>query len=201
MGRVLELYGLGHGHGIGVLDSASAEVTVSYVRNLVLPRSRPVPSRQYHSFVESFAGWSRAFQLLVEEDRALMSKAIISIPEDAKVFIVEDDPARTDWFYSRLGDRIVGVYKDPKTAIEILQCMDFSTITAFFLDHDLGGPYSPPYATDIAEYMVSRDAGVGSRTVIHSMNEPGARNLQRILPGSVYFPFGFFDIKDQPERT
>jgi len=79
--------------------------------------------------------------------------------------------------------------------------LSLENMYAFFLDHDLGGPYQPPYSTDIAKRMHELDPKIGNRTVIHSANEPGARNLQAILPGSVYFPFGFFDIADAQEKS
>lgn len=137
-----------------------------------------------------------------------MSKAIISIPKDAKVFIVEDDPSRRDWFTERLGARVYGFFDKPEEAISHLNDLasldpgpvQLESIYAFFFDHDLGGAYKPPYSTDIAKRLYELDPEAGRRTVIHSMNEPGARNLQMILPGAVYFPFGFFDIKDLEDK-
>lgn len=137
-----------------------------------------------------------------------MSQATVYVPKDRHkgiCFIVEDDPSRQLWFASKLGPRIVGFFDKPEEAIEKLRQIaenfpKLESVYAFFLDHDLGGPYQPPYSTDIAKHMFSLDPRIGLRTVIHSANEPGARNLQKILPGSVYMPFGFFDIKDLEDK-
>ena len=139
-----------------------------------------------------------------------MSQATIYVPKGGWCFIVEDDQRRRDWFVSKLGmSRIYGFFDKPEEAIKHLNTLanepktipySLENMYAFFLDHDLGGPCKPPYSTDIATRMHELDPKIGSRTVIHSANEPGARNLQAILPGSVYFPFGFFDIEDAQEE-
>ncbi len=135
-----------------------------------------------------------------------MPTAQIKVPKKALVYIVEDSPERIAWFREKLGDRIVRIDHDPKEAIrflrnvglshfiKIVHCVD--NIDLFFLDHDLGGPYQPPYSTDIARCMYIEDQKIGKRTVIHSCNFVGAANLARILPGSLLMPFGSFDIVD-----
>jgi|SRR5579864_2407776 len=196
----------------------------------ILPRPRPVPARQYRGILELYSNWTPAFAIPVEENTQLMSQATVYVPMRGLCFIVEDDPIRRDWFCEKLGtSRIYGFFDKPEEAIAHLTTLvernnidcicsnyhdhngacrhhnrervNLKNMYAFFLDHDLGGPYQPPYATDIAKFMVDMDPKIGLRTVIHSANEPGARNLQAILPGAVYFPFGFFDIQDQPEKT
>lgn len=125
----------------------------------------------------------------------------IRVPQSAVVYIVEDSENRLEWFRGKLGDRILRVDKDPAVAIEWLKGLsdeEFDAIDLFFLDHDLGGgAYMPPYATDIAEYMASRRPRVGFRTIIHSQNPYGGPRLQKILPGSMYIPFGSFDLIDK----
>lgn len=128
-------------------------------------------------------------------------KTIIRVPKLAFIFIVEDDLTRVGWFVSRLGSRIIGIHDKPEMAIKALQAFNLNKIDMFFLDHDLGGPFEPPFTTDVAKYMFDQDPKIGKRTVIHSCNPAGADNLQKILPGSVKLPFGTFDIKDKDERT
>jgi hypothetical protein len=122
---------------------------------------------------------------------------IIRVPESAKIFIVEDDLRRIGWFISKLGCRIIGLHDKPVNAIAALNMLNITEIDMFFLDHDLGGPFEPPFTTEIAEFMFKLDKNVGMRTIIHSCNPAGARNLGAILPGSIKLPFGSFDIEDK----
>ena len=126
-----------------------------------------------------------------------MKPTTIYIPKIAVVFIVEDDLRRIGWFVNKLGVRIVGIHDKPKLAISALEALNINEIDIFFLDHDLGGPFEPPFTTEIAEYMFKRDPNIGMRTVIHSCNPAGARNLEAILPGSIRLPFGSFEIEDK----
>jgi hypothetical protein len=126
-----------------------------------------------------------------------MKLTTIYIPKLAFIFIVEDDLNRVGWFINKIGSRIIGIHDKPENAIKALQAFNMNEIDMFFLDHDLGGPFEPPFTEAIAEYMVSQDPKIGKRTIVHSCNPAGARNLQSILPGSMILPFGSFDIKDK----
>lgn len=128
-----------------------------------------------------------------------MKPATIYIPKLASIFIVEDDLRRIGWFIDKLGCRIVGIHDKPANAISALNALNINEIDMFFLDHDLGGPFEPPFTEEIAEYMFKQDPNIGMRTVIHSCNPAGARNLNAILPGSLVCPFGSFEIKDKNE--
>ena len=127
-------------------------------------------------------------------------KTVIHIPPLAHIFIVEDDLNRVGWFVNKLGSRIIGIHDKPANAIQALQAFNINEIDMFFLDHDLGGPFEPPFTTDIAKYMFDQDPKVGKRTVIHSCNPAGARNLEAILPGATRLPFGTFNIEDKDEE-
>lgn len=124
-------------------------------------------------------------------------KSTVYIPKLAFVFIVEDDYRRIGWFVDRLGSRIIGIHDKPANAISALKAFNMAEIDLFFLDHDLGGPFEPPFSEAIAEYMVAQDPQIGKRTIIHSCNPAGARNLQSILPGAKPMPFGTFNIEDK----
>jgi hypothetical protein len=121
----------------------------------------------------------------------------IYVPKIASIFIVEDDLRRIGWFVNKLGVRIVGIHDKPKLAISALEALNINEIDMFFLDHDLGGPFEPPFTEEIAEYMFKQDPQIGKRTIIHSCNPAGARNLEAILPGSLILPFGSFNIEDK----
>lgn len=127
-----------------------------------------------------------------------MKPAIIRIPKKAFIFIVEDNLSRIGWFIDKLGTRIIGIHDKPELAIENLKTLNMiNEIDMFFLDHDLGGPFQPPFSTDVAKYMFEQDPKIGNRTIIHSCNPAGVRNLESILPGSTPLPFGSFDIQDK----
>jgi hypothetical protein len=129
-----------------------------------------------------------------------MTQSTIYIPKLAFIFIVEDDLTRVGWFVNKLGSRIIGVHDKPANAIQALQAFNINEIDMFFLDHDLGGPFEPPFTTDVAKYMFEQDPKIGKRTIIHSCNPAGARNLEAILPGATRLPFGTFDIEDKYEE-
>src|SRR6266478_5338798 len=131
---------------------------------------------------------------------ATMKQTTIYIPKIAFIFIVEDDLNRIGWFVDKLGTRITGIHDKPELAIAALKGFNIKEIDMFFLDHDLGGPFEPPFSTDVAKYMVSQDPQIGKRTIIHSCNPAGARNLESILPGSMHLPFGSFNIEDKNDE-
>jgi hypothetical protein len=121
--------------------------------------------------------------------------ALVSVPNSALVFIIEDSEERIKWFREKLGQRIAVLTKDPADALDVLFGVDSRKIDLFFFDHDLGGAYKPPYSTDVAKYLIKKEPYIGKRVIIHSMNEAGSKNLQRIMPGSVRLPYGTFDIE------
>jgi hypothetical protein len=137
------------------------------------------------------------FKSLSNEVVRNMKPTTIYIPKLAFIFIVEDDLNRIGWFVNKLGSRIIGIHDKPENAIKALQAFNLNEIDMFFLDHDLGGPFEPPFTTDVAKYMIDQDLNIGKRTIIHSCNPAGARNLESILPGSTLLPFGTFDIEDK----
>lgn len=121
----------------------------------------------------------------------------IRVPLRNRIFILEDSPERLCWFHDKLQSRVVGEAKTPERAIELLRYLDPNSLDLIFLDHDLGGPFKAPYATEVAEYL----AGALKRDwsgliVIHSHNQPGAQRMARILYHWKPYvqPFGYFDI-------
>lgn len=124
-----------------------------------------------------------------------MIETFIRVAPEKRVFLVEDDPERIAWFKRKLLTTLEFQTDDPIMAcIELdIQEAQNNQYDLFFLDHDLGGPMRPPYATEVAKKI--RELNIdASKVVIHSWNPVGALNLQRILPGSSRHPFGSFNI-------
>lgn len=125
-----------------------------------------------------------------------MNKATVYIPKLAHIFIVEDNKSRIGWFVEKLGSRIIGIHDKPENAIQALRSFNIDEIDMFFLDHDLGEDFLPPFTVDVAKYMVDQDSKIGKRTIIHGCNPDGAKELQKILR-AVKLPFGTFNIEDK----
>lgn len=136
----------------------------------------------------------------------------IYIPHDARVFIVEDNQERIDWFRWKLNEighaHIVCLTDDPHEAIERLSndC-DPGSLDAIFLDFDLGhspminDPEKPEQVTSapVVEYlMMHRGVRIWDKNVvIHSQNQLGAQWIKARLLGATVAPFGTFDIKER----
>lgn len=129
----------------------------------------------------------------------------IYIPRDARVFIVEDNQERIDWFRWKLDDRIVCLTDDPHEAIRRLDSdCNPSLLDAIFLDFDLGhapemaDPEKPEQVTSVPVVaylsMHSEVRLWDKNVVIHSQNQAGAQWIKCILPGATVAPFGTFDI-------
>ena len=122
--------------------------------------------------------------------------ALVTVPKNATVFLIEDNPERIKWFQDKLGTRLSDHTDSPSYAMRVFDTFSVHFHDLFFFDHDLGGaPYTPPFSIDVAYYLAARDPDIGKRVVIHSLNVPGVKNLQAIMPGSIWLPFGSFDIK------
>lgn len=122
--------------------------------------------------------------------------ALITVPKNATVFLIEDNLERIRWFQSRLGIRLSDYTDSPEYAIRVFKAFSVHFHDLIFFDHDLGGaPYTPPFSTDVAKYLVEHDPDVGKRVVIHSLNPDGVKSLQAIMPGSTALPFGTFEIR------
>jgi len=125
---------------------------------------------------------------------------IIYVPKGARVFIVEDNQERIDWFQKKLEPIVsmLAITKDPDKAIVYLGA--YEDFDAVFLDHDLGIPGFEPTIRSTVIWMAANipDLRRWSRcVVIHSWNEPGAAWMRQALPGATVAPFGSFDIKEQ----
>lgn len=126
--------------------------------------------------------------------------ALVQIPAGKVVFVIEDNMERIRWFEEKFhGSVDLTVKTNPDDAIAYFwgsYGKGSAGTDLFFFDHDLGGaPFMPPFSTDVAKMLVKCDSEVGKRVIIHSLNEPGAKNLQAIMPGSIWLKFGTFNIE------
>lgn len=131
-----------------------------------------------------------------------MSRITIQLATGSRIFVLEDDHLRMEWFRSKMPDLIHA--KTANQAIEIL-VTDKTPFDMIFLDHDLS-ILDQKYTLDL---NAEKDGNTGSRVaksmaeggyigeyvVIHSWNPAGAANMARLLENGVHIlPFGSFDI-------
>ncbi|MCA1629540.1 MAG: hypothetical protein LC785_00780 [Acidobacteria bacterium] len=106
-----------------------------------------------------------------------------------RILIVEDDPARCEWFRRRLGSYELDVTCSVPEAIEWLGSREYETI---LLDHDLREEhyFSAERDDDHTGYAVAawlaahRDTQPSASVVVHSLNYEGARRMVEILLGA-----------------
>jgi hypothetical protein len=125
----------------------------------------------------------------------------ISIRKGARVFIVEDNQERLDWFSMKMPHIAIFHTQDPDVAVEQLRSMPPETFDAIFLDFDLGPDNvmnSTINSIPVVDFLNSRLTTRKSQRniIIHSANPVGATWMQAILPGATQIPFGTFDIKE-----
>ena len=100
------------------------------------------------------------------------------------IFVLEDDPYRIDWFKQNWPDVL---YTDnPLTGLDLIR--DHPDLEMIFLDHDLGGA---AYVRgefgdgiDFAKAMAAEKLHVDTPVFIHSLNMPGAENIENALSGT-----------------
>jgi CheY-like chemotaxis protein len=84
-----------------------------------------------------------------------------------KVFILEDDPSRIEWFKTALANEDLDITEDVEEAMKWLRETKYDAI---FLDHDLGG-----------EQMVSSDVWNTGSTVARMIHETENKDLMVII--------------------
>lgn len=119
----------------------------------------------------------------------------ITIPHKSKVFVLEDDKNRLDWFHMKLGTKHLyyAWSPDPKYVIGRI---DLSDMDLMFLDHDLGDDFRD--GTYFAQQISGMDLS-GTEIIIHSSNPVGAKRMKKYLPGALTIPFGRFKIRVENE--
>jgi hypothetical protein len=116
-------------------------------------------------------------------------KQTFTIWDDWRVFLLEDNHDRIDWFVKRIPNGLIAT-NNVLTAIEILKRYSFQVL---FLDHDLG--FGNGIGLDLARYLSQTERGKDSIVVIHSVNWFGAVRMKSFLPHAHVAPFGSFEIK------
>ena len=119
-----------------------------------------------------------------------------------RVFLLEDDERRCDWFAKRFKGDELDIAYDVAQARELLQSKTYDSI---FLDHDLMPEhYGSSVADDertgyaIASFLASRPELQRAATImVHSFNADGAmrmvEELRRAGRQAEYIPFHFLE--------
>lgn len=129
-------------------------------------------------------------------------KPIIKIPNNARVFILEDNEERMDWFRHKLGHQ--PGYRRASNALQAITILSQeATFDIMFLDHDLSfideGQFNEhTYANSGSRVAASmaEHGWLAEHVIIHSWNPAGAANMAKVLGNGVHvIPFGQFDIE------
>ncbi len=121
-----------------------------------------------------------------------------------RVFLLDDDTTRHDWFAKRFRGDLLDVAVEPDRAIELLSSNHYDAI---FLDHDLlpehyhAGEFDDErtgYA--VAAWLASNpDRQTASTIVVHTRNADGAMRMVEMLRGvgrgAEYVPFPLLSQK------
>jgi hypothetical protein len=126
----------------------------------------------------------------------------IKIKPTSKVFILEDDKQRQDWFRRHIPEENITLCVDVFSAKHMLNIHGVQYFDLIFLDHDLGGKQmvesDETTGYEIAKF-ISKLGHDGQNVIIHSWNGPGSRNMHGLLPKAIRVQFGRFNIEIQKE--
>ena len=115
-----------------------------------------------------------------------------------RVFLLDDDEARHDWFTQRFAGDQLDIAVEPQRAVELLSNYFYDAI---FLDHDLLPEHYKSSAPDdertgyaIAAWLASRpDVQPASTILVHTRNADGAmrmvEEMRRAGRRAEYVPF------------
>jgi|SRR5215813_1000655 len=123
-------------------------------------------------------------------------------PHPLRVFLLEDDERRCDWFAKRFKGDDLDIACDVARAKELLQTKVYDSI---FLDHDLMPEHYGATTPDdertgyaIASFLAARpDLQPAATIMVHSFNADGAmrmvEELRRAGRNADYIPFHFLE--------
>ena len=115
-----------------------------------------------------------------------------------RVFLLDDDEARHDWFEKRFAGDQLDIAVEPRRAVELLSNYFYDAI---FLDHDLLPEHYKSSAPDdertgyaVAAWLASRpDVQPASTILVHTRNADGAmrmvEEMRRAGRRAEYVPF------------
>ena len=117
-----------------------------------------------------------------------------------KVFILEDDQNRVEWFLENLETEDIDLTEKAQEGIDWLRERKYDVI---FLDHDLGGRVyvsSDEFNTGYTvAKMIHETDNVDTPVIIHSWNSNGAKNMKDALTSNgvvnQYHPFMSLEFK------
>jgi len=100
-----------------------------------------------------------------------------------KIFIIEDNIYRLNWFCKQFIDCEIEIVTTSKEGITLFES-GYIPDVAFF-DHDLGGEEmldssDPDTSIVLAQYLKEKEKKI-NRIIIHSLNPAGSTNLFNIL--------------------
>jgi CheY-like chemotaxis protein len=103
-----------------------------------------------------------------------------------RVFLLDDDEQRHDWFARRFRGDTLDVAVDPPRAIELLSQAQYDVV---FLDHDLlpehyyaDGPDDERTGYAVARWLASNPARQSaSQIIVHTRNADGAMRMVELL--------------------
>lgn len=108
------------------------------------------------------------------------------------VLILEDDDARISLFHRNLIGHTVIVVKNVDQCINILKTQKVDYLC---LDHDLDGQvyvlHGGKHQTgwDVAKWLSENPDKIPPIVVLHSLYEEGRRNMKKLIPNAIQFPF------------
>ena len=115
-----------------------------------------------------------------------------------RIFLLDDDTQRHDWFAKRFRGDTLDVAAEPERAIELLASNNYDAI---FLDHDLLPEhyYAEEFDDERSGYAVARwlaahtDCQTASTVIVHTRNADGAMRMVEMLRAAgrsaEYVPF------------
>jgi len=111
-----------------------------------------------------------------------------------RILILEDNQERVRQFMKKFIGAVVLCTEDADECIEFLKVRDWDIL---FLDHDLGGEVYVRSFGDkktgytVAKWLSENMDRIPKHVFIHSLNGPGAWNIQSRLPDSILTPFAW----------
>jgi len=113
-----------------------------------------------------------------------------------RILVLEDNFERIQQFQRKLIGHVVEFTTTAELAIEMLKSQTWDVL---FLDHDLGGPAYVDSFGDVetgytvAKWIFNNMDRKPKHVFIHSLNGPGALNIQNRIPGSLITPFAWVE--------
>lgn len=125
-----------------------------------------------------------------------VSRIRITVDRGSRIFILEDEQHRIDWFREKLeGCHLIF----SSTYLNAVWTIANAPVRfdAMFLDHDLGLPERTGDGDDVAKHLAA-GGYLAPLVVIHSWNPVGAQNMMNRIDTTVkaiVCPFGNFELE------